>query len=175
MIAKIAGIVALSMAFVLLLSTAHAFSISAPSDVNISGTDGYFYIDITNDSGEMQDIKVEFFTPAQKEISAPLSVAPNTTSSAKIRLYNDYDADTTIASKLEVYMGKEMESKEINVRFSGNKGAANGGVLGAFFSLGAFSLETANFTLIEWALFWFLVIIAAVLLVAFVARVARRV
>ena len=177
MLSKIAGMVVLAMIFVFLLSTAHAITISAPSEVTIQGNSGSFYVDITNNSSEMQDIKVTFFTPAKSEISAPLSVAPNTTASAKIKLFNTYSSDTTVFSKLEVYMGKEMESKEINVKFVGNtqnSTAGTAGALGAFFSFGAFMQETTNFSLLEWGIFWLLVIVAAVLIIAFVSRVARR-
>ncbi|HNV01092.1 MAG TPA: hypothetical protein PKK60_01545 [archaeon] len=44
-----------------------------------------------------------------------------------------------------------------------------------WFMMGAFLEETSNFSLIDWVIFWFLVIVAAILVIAFVARVVRRI
>lgn len=45
----------------------------------------------------------------------------------------------------------------------------------AWFGVGQFLEETSTFTIIDWVIFWFLVIVAAILVIAFVARVVRRI
>lgn len=45
----------------------------------------------------------------------------------------------------------------------------------AWFGAGQFAEETNDFTIIDWIIFWFLVIIAAILVIAFIARVVKRV
>jgi len=45
----------------------------------------------------------------------------------------------------------------------------------AWFGMGKFLEETSSFNIIDWVIFWFLVIVAAILVIAFVARVVRRI
>lgn len=110
-----------------------------------------------------------------------------------------------VESKLEVYVGRRFAQKNVTLRFfekekliqfptpivdlnipqdtntiDQNSVDQNTVVLieitpVAWFGLSSFFNETNNFTIIDWVIFWFLVLVAAILVVAFVARVAKRI
>jgi len=177
--------VAIVLAFVLFAApgvasiAAPAFPIIAPNEVNISGTQGSFIVEVSNLSLEPKDLKVNFFSTLKNSISAPTRIAPNSTAQVKITLENTYTSYTEINSTLEVFLGSDFQRKEIVIKFvpqgSGAFNDATSGLFGAFFSFGTFLQELTNFSLLEWGVFWVLVIIAAILLIAFIARVRRKV
>lgn len=110
-----------------------------------------------------------------------------------------------VESKIEVYVGKQFTQKNIILKFfekeklvqlpqtqvtqpvvsdtnnidtdflDGNTKIMIEITPVAWFGAGQFLEETSTFTIIDWVIFWFLVIVAAILVIAFVARVVRRI
>ena len=165
----------LALALLIILVSGVAFAgtltISAPEQVNITDKTSFF-VDITSNSAQSEDLKVSFFAPTKVEVSAPTIMGPNSTAKAKITVYGSKEAKE-ISSKLEVMLGNSVQQKEVTLSYAANPNISENFV-GALFGFGSFVQEATNFSIMEWGVFWVLVIIAAVLLIAFVARVARR-
>ena len=172
MIGRVSAIVALCLVFLFLLAQPSAMSISVPTDTNVTTASGTFFINVTNDSASQKDLKVTVFAPIKTEISAPLSIGANSTIPVAIKVYNNFPVKTSLSSKVEVNLGSETAIKEMTMNFTPVSNNSSG--LGALFSFGIFSDEMAHFTLIDWLVFIVLVLIAAVLLVAFVAKLTKR-
>ena len=162
-----------ALLFIIFLFGAKSFAlnISAPDSVVVSDNSSFF-VDITNDSEKAIDLQVNFFSPLKSEVIAPFTLAPNQTTKAKITLHNTSFGDNTkLTAIVEARSGSTVAQKEILLNFQNTGLAAVSGL----FSLGAFTGEVSTFSLAEWGIFWVLVIIAAVLVVAFVSRIKRRV
>jgi len=150
-----------------------AFTIESPSVVDVFGDKNSFYVDVINNTNEVQPLVVNFYSSAKTQISQPKSLAPN--SSTKIKITIEHDNKPRyheVDSKLEIYLGKDLEEKNISIRFYEKNNSSQS--LASFLSFSSFSQETSQFVFVEWIIFWVLVIIAAVLLIAFVSKVVRR-
>jgi len=167
------------MLALLILSTVSAFTVQAPTLVEIHDV-GSFTIEITNTSNIAKELNINFFAPFEVEILAPKSIPSYAKSTAKITLNYSPQNYTEITSKLEVYLDNDLEEREITLRFFSNQANQNNNIIndqseeymGALFGLGAI-VELANFSMLEWALFIVLVIIAAILLITLVARAIK--
>ncbi len=151
----------------------YALQISAPVSVSIEES-GQFVVDINNDSKEVLNISLSVYSPAKSEVKVPKIIEPNSTAKALVLLksngeYGDY------VGTIEVKSNGEIVKKEFFLTIEQKKAVSQGNFFGGLFSLGAFVNETGQFSLTEWGFFWILVIVAAILLIAFVARVRRRV
>jgi len=166
-------ILILALMLALLITTVNSFPVTTSQQVDVYEK-GVFYIEITNDSQELKDLEINFYTPAEIKINAPSKIAPNTNMTAQITVYNQYESYREMTSKLEVKLGNETETKEITLRYYAREGTADNPISGLF-GLGTFSDESAEYTIGEWVAFWVLIIIAAILLIALVARVMHRI
>ncbi len=162
--------------FLLLVGTAFAFPVSVDSNVTISGKEDSFSVNITNDAYYARDLLVKVYSPAESHVTAPISVPANSTITALVTLENPYAEYTKTYSKLEVYLGKELSENDLTIIFepNGQTNQNQNGSIAGLFGIDAFGNETGNFSILDWALFWVLTLIAAILLVAFIARVVKR-
>lgn len=170
-------LVALLFIIVLFSSKAFAFSVTAPESI-VVGDNSSFYVDITNNSTKTADLKVNFFAPISVQVSAPRTIAPNETITAKVTLSNNkFTSSTQINSILEVTLDQETKQKQIALTFTENKNSSNSlnAAFAGLFSFTDFTLELGKFSLLEWMAFWVMIFIAAILLVAFIARIKNRV
>ncbi len=164
---------------ILALSVTSAFPLSVPTNVEVFN-EATVLVDITNNSLEQKALSINLFVPSTTTIYAPSSISPNETVTAKIIIKNNFSNYTEISSKLEVYLGTDLEERELSIKFYGGNAPADlSGLFGIFLGsfAGAESLfgETIAFTPLEWTVLFVLVLVAVVLLIAFVARVARGV
>ncbi len=160
--------------FILLLGAyGHALQISAPEKVSIQDKTS-FYVTITNDSDSPAEVKVNFYSPAKSQITAPKTILPNSSSQAKITVLGSASPSGEFDASIEAVSGQEIVKKNIVLSFEESEKSKSDAALSAFFSLGAFNNELGKLSPFEWVMFWIMVIIAAVLLVAFIARVNRR-
>jgi hypothetical protein len=133
-----------------------------------------FFVTIINDTDSSVPIKTSFFSPLVSTVSAPSEIAPNSSTQAEITLTNsNFSKGETINSTVEVAFGDTVIQKVVSLSFTNTQKSSN--LLSAAFGLGSFISETSGFTLLDWLIFWFLVIVAAILLVSFIARVRKRV
>ncbi len=161
----------------LILSTVSAFTISVPSQVEVHDSNS-FLVEITNPTNQTQDLQINFFSTINANVYAPDSISPHSNISARVVLDYSPPIYEEINTTLEVYLGNDLEKREILLIIypSQNPTTMNNtdeGYLGALFGFGSVG-EMFSFSVLEWALFIVLVIIAAILLVALVVRVIKR-
>jgi len=158
--------------FLLVLFGTKGFAlVDAPANVVIADNNS-FIVNITNESSSQLPLKVNFYSPLSVSVFAPSTINPNETVAAKITLTNSnnkYKVGTQFEGTLEAKMGSKIEQKLVTLTV-----AQGNNVLAAFFSFGAFTSEIEKFSLFEWVAFWVLMIIAAVLLLGFIARANKR-
>ncbi len=158
--------------FLLVLFGTKGFAlVDAPANIVIADNNS-FVVNITNESTLQLPLKVYFYSPLNVSISAPTTISPNEKVVAKITLTNSnnkYKVGTEFEGTIEAKMGSKVEQKPITLTV-----AQGNNVLAAFFSFGAFTSEIEKFTVLEWVAFWILIIIAAVLLLGFIARANKR-
>jgi hypothetical protein len=135
---------------------------------------GIFYIEVTNNTSELQDLEINFYAPTEVKINSPSKIAPNTNLTAQITVYNNYTTYREMNSKLEVKLGDEIQSKDVSLRFYARAGIADNPLIGLF-GLSSFVGESSSYTIVEWIAFWLLVIVAAVLIIALFARITHRI
>ena len=160
-----------------MLCSVSALSVSAPSTVQVTDTNS-FIVEITNNSNIEKELKINFFSTANVKILSPKSILPHSKINVKITL--DYSSPnyTEMESKLEVYLDNEFKEKMITQKFyptgttNINSQDQSGEYAGALFGLAAMG-EFASFSVLEWALFIVLVIVAAILLLTLIARVIK--
>lgn len=171
-------LVAVLFLLVIFSAKGFALSVTAPESVTINDK-ASFYVDITNDSIQGIDFEVSIFAPVKTQIVSPTSIGPNETAKAKIIVYNKYSEKTEINSKIEVISEGIIVQKEITFIFEpANETAIPQGesrILTGLFSFGLVLGELTGFTILDWVIFWILVVIVAFLLIAFVARLRKRV
>jgi hypothetical protein len=159
--------------FILVLFSAEAYaSVSAPEQVIVSD-ETTFFVEIMNESDEEVDLEVSFFAPLKSEIIAPNRIAPNGKTNVKITIFNSkYNENTKLDATIEVKLDEKVEQKNIVLAFEKNN---SNSVLVGLFSFSFFTQQMTNFSFLQWVIFWILVIVAAVLLIAFISRVRNRV
>lgn len=174
------GIALIISIFFLAITGANAFSITAPDSVIVPSEGTSFFVKVYNGTEATQSLKVNFLSIAKYKISAPTSIPRGATADIKITVFNNsLENYNAIDSKIEVYLGKNLEEKNIILKMNptAESSSITTGAFTAFsglFSLGSFFSETGTYSIVEWIVFWILVIIAAVLLIGFIARILRR-
>jgi hypothetical protein len=165
---------------VLFGARSYALSIDSPNTIEINDKTT-FYFDIVNNSDKATDLTVSFFAPVKADVVAPDYISPNEKVTAKVTIYNKYSVDTEVNSKIEVKTLDTVVQKDVVLVFkkqtTNQKQATIDGskVLSGLFAF-TFSLtEMSSYNLMDWVLFWILVIVVAVLLISFIARVVKRV
>ena len=101
-------------------------------------------------------------------------MSPNSVGKATITIYNNINTVQDITATVEVVNGQEIVQKEVLLSFKENPTGSLSAAFTAFFSFGLFNKEVALFSDADWAIFWVLVLVAAVLVVAFVSRLVKR-
>jgi len=164
--------VALLFLLVLFSAKGFAFSVDVPQSIEVSNS-SFFYATITNTSDESVPLIVNFFSPLKSTVSVPSTIAPNSSVQAKVTLSNNnFKNGNSVSSTLEANFGGTIVQKQIILNFTNSK--SDSGILSSAFSFASFFLEVNSFNLFDWIIFWVLVIVAAVLLVSFIARVRKR-
>ena len=171
-------LVMLLFVIVLFGAKSYALSIDAPAKVEINDKTT-FYFDIINNSDKASDLTINFFAPVKADVVAPSYISPNEKVTAKVTIYNKYDADTEVNSKIEAKMGDTTVQSDIVLVFKKQEqketALSNGGkVLSGLFAFTTSLTEMSGYNLIDWIIFWVLVIVVAVLLISFIARVVKR-
>ena len=174
-------LVAVLFLLVLFSAKAMAFSVNAPTSVEINDKT-VFYVELTNDSPTVVDLKVNFYSPANATVVVPNQLAPNSKTNAKITIINNFKDDRQISGLVEAHFGTKIITKDINLIFSStNNTTSSDSALSGLFSFGSVLLSSGTsltefnlFTPLDWVIFILLVIICAVLLVSFIARIKRR-
>ena len=167
-------LVAVLFLIVLFSSRAMAFSVDAPQLVEINNN-AVFYVELTNDSSNLVDLKVNFYSPVDATVVAPKQIAPNSKTSAKITLINNFKDERQITGLVEASFGTQILTKDVNLLFTPKNEVSAESVFAGLFSFGTTLTEFSAFNLIDWAIFIILVVVCAVLLISFIARVKRRV
>ncbi|MBI4053255.1 MAG: hypothetical protein HY394_04415 [Candidatus Diapherotrites archaeon] len=175
--------------FVCLASAAFAFSVNVPGSITLFNESRDVSVKVFNDSFSEKGLEANFFSPFNYSvIGAPKSVKAQSSAQFTLRVYPAPGLENTYQSaSLEVWLGgekkvvpvtiavKEKDSGTVSV--SGSKpvtandsGSASQGPASGLFSLGtAFTADS------DLAVNLALVLIAAVLLIAFIARFTNRV
>ncbi len=167
-------LVALLFFILLIGSYGHALNISAPESVVVNDK-ATFYVKLTNDSTSTANVVVNFYSPVRSEVFAPKTILPNSTSEAKIVVYNNSNISGDVDATIEAMVGQKADRNSIILSFQKKSASNTENAIGAFFSIGALNEDLEKLSPFEWVLFWIMVLIAAVLLIAFIARVNRRV
>ena len=167
-------IVLVLMAILFVSSIAMAFPLQVDNQIDVF-REATFNVEITNTSNNQENLIINFFAPTDVTIFAPNTIPPNQTITAKIIVRDSFDKYTQIDSKLEVFVGSALEERQVLLKFyeSGDAFGEATGSFAALFTL-PFAIET-NFTTIEWVAFFILVLIVLALLIAFIARLAKRI
>ena len=166
-----------AFALLLLLSSASAIDLRLPSTIVVQQEQKEIPVTILNDSGREQDYSIEFLAPFSA-VATPsfgtLAEGKSITASLSVKPEESLEGSTYEAN-LIVKLGQETVSRNIRVIFKEEEKQEGSGTNGlGFFSLAGFStLSTAIFTP-ENMLNGFLALIAAVLLIAFIARFVKR-
>lgn len=158
---------------VLFSAKAMAFSVIAPESVEINDKE-VFYVELNNDSASAVDLKVNFYSPVDAVVVAPKQLAPNSKTQAKITITNNFNDERQIAGLVEAHFGTQIITKDVNLLFSPRNEFSQGAFLAGLFSFGNTLTEFGSFTSVDWVIFIILVIICAVLLVSFIAKIKRR-
>jgi len=167
-------LVAVLFLLVLFSAKAMAFSVVAPELVQVNDK-AVFYVELNNDSASLVDLKVNFYSPADAVVVAPKQLAPNSKTTAKITVTNNFKDSRQIEGLVEASFGTQIITKDVNLSFTPKSNSSQDSVLSGLFSFGATLTEFNLFTPTDWVVFIILVVICAVLLVSFIARVKRRV
>ncbi|MEI7961320.1 MAG: hypothetical protein WCI04_03205 [archaeon] len=166
-------LVAILIVIVLFGAKAYGFSISAP-DLVIITDKAVFTVDLNNNSSSVANVLVSFYSPAKSSLSYPTKMAPNSSGKATITVYNTINKVQDITATVEAVVGEERVQKEVLLSFKENTQGSIAGAFTAFFSFGLFNKEVAAFSGVDWIVFWVLVIVAAILIIAFISRLAKR-
>jgi hypothetical protein len=159
------------------LPSISALEINAPEEVIIEGQEKYFLVEITNTSEQPLALEINFYAPTETQVSAPKQIAGNSKVTAKIFVKNP-GWNKEINSKLEVFLDEEKEETFITLKFNPNQAEVSTeqitGAFTALFGLNTFLEEATNFGSLEYVLLFVLILVAAVLLIAFIARITKR-
>lgn len=193
---------AVLLAFFLLFSLAFAASVEAPESVTLKGTQFELQIVVANNSSEAKSLSINFYSPLAADVSSiPSEIQPNSLQTAFITLNpNPELTGQTYVSRLVVNLGDEKIEKNIELKIEEPSAEPEAPeeteeiqetAATPFFALPAIqlpqiSLPEIDFSWIasavpgielDWG-FWinfFLVVIAAILLIAFISRLVHRI
>ncbi len=178
---------ALFAGFLFVFSFASAASVEVPSDVYFFEKPTAFPVEIVNDSPVRKSLSVEFFAPVDFEyIDSPSSLPGDSEQRVALVLYPKSSfTGSSYLSTLVVKLGDKTFVKSVKLHFNekkeqeqGNEGTEGNGdeedeedsLLTGFFSFFAF-----DFLGFELLLDILLVILASILLIAFISRYSKRV
>ncbi len=184
------GIIAL-ISLILIFGSATASVSEVPRYVDLSNEEKEISFTLSNDSSLGKNLEIEVYVPTNfKIIEKPEFIGPNESEEVKILFYPNEDLyGTNYESTLIILLGSEKIEKKINFSFvkpeakeeeeepeEEREGIISGFVgLLSLPSLGEIDFEGIS-ALINWelALDVFLVLVAAILLIAFIARIVTR-
>jgi len=165
-------LVAFLFLIVLFGSKGFAFELNALSEVVVNDNT-VFYVDLVNDSSSTVDLKLDFHSPVDVLIVVPKKISPNSTIQAKITITNNFRDERIIMGLVEASFDEKVLTKEVELHFKRNNSSSSD--LTGLFSIGSTINGFELFTLIDWIIFIILVIVCAILLVSFIAKLKRRV
>ncbi|MDD5148055.1 MAG: hypothetical protein PHH08_01170 [Candidatus ainarchaeum sp.] len=166
---------------VVLIANAGAFNVEAPGSMIVFDSPRDFFVTVKNDSPIEQALKVRFFSPAISNLSyIPAKISGNSKADFSITINPSKSLEgQAYESTLIVELGNEKIIRTIDLSFKKHivsapapepqpsSGVDLAAISSGFFSLAAFGSENA--------LIIALAFIAAILLIAFIARFVRRV
>jgi hypothetical protein len=184
------------LALLLISSSVLAAVLKAPNQVDVSAENQSFEVKVENTSDQAQIFGLEFFAPSSYSLSTvPDTIAPNAKLNITVTLDHDPDlAGQEYTSLLRVRMGDTYSSKDITLTYhdlatvlpdngagqdnsgqdsqtgQGNQSPASPGT--GFFILPSLGLGLDPST--EIVVDIVLILIAALLLIAFIARLTKR-
>ena len=161
------------LAIALFCINAAAISVDVASTVYIYDQAKDVSIRITNDSGSSQDYSIEFSAPTNFSLSQNNGII-DAGRNKTVRLTIEPNSELvsqTYKSKLEVRIGEEKYVKMVNLVF---REAVDEGETGQESPIGFFTFAPLGTVAGEIALNITLVLIAAILLIAFIARFIKR-
>lgn len=182
----IRGIIGL-IALVLIVSNVAAPVSDFPRYVTLSDEEKEISFNVSNSSAFKKNLKIELYVPTNFEIiELPEFIEPNQSKQVRILFYPNEDLyGTNYESTLLILLGSEKMEEKINFSFvklvaeeegEGEVEQDGEGAVAGF--VGLFSLPNLEgiTALINWelALDVFLILLAAVLLIAFIARLVTR-
>jgi len=174
-------IMALLAALIFITASASAFTVESPNNVFVFESEKEITIRVFNDSSVQKSLDVKFYSPAHSElIGVQEKIQADSHSSFSIRLLPREDlAGQTYESTLEIELGNTKIIRKIDISFKKPSGESSiimapvPPVSPDFNAIGA-GFATLGMIGMENALNIVLGIIAAVLLIAFIARFLRR-
>jgi len=171
------AVIALALMLVLLVSGAHAGFVEAPATVVVNEEQKDFDVHIFNGGFSQEDYSVRLFGPFEAAItpsSGSVGGESAVTSTICI-LHEEGLVGSTFEATLEVELGQFSESKRVRVMFKELEvPEETGASLAGFVSLAGFYGAASMFLTMENMVNLVLVIIAAILLIAFIARFVKR-
>jgi hypothetical protein len=165
--------------FVIVLFTSKGFALemTSPNQISVSEKTS-FLVEIDNNSNKATSLGFSVFAPVKVDVVAPNQIGPNSSVTAKVTIYNKYVDARTVNATIEAKTTDETIQKPLTIDFKpvvkSNFAEDATKVMSGLFTLGMSNGELTNFTLLDWVIFWILIIVAAVLVVAFIARVVKR-
>ncbi len=173
------SLVAFTLFLLLFSMSANALQVDAPSTIVVQESQKDIPLTIRNDTEAEQEYSVQFYAPFDAIVSPSfgrLGSGKSTISSLSIPRQEDLEGSSYEAS-LEVRLGEEKAFRRLRVIFKeSGKGEELGSTTGAdsgLVSLAGFYAFAGIFTP-ENLLNVFLVFVAAILLIAFIARFVKR-
>ena len=165
------------IALIMLCVSASAIDVSSASTVYLYGEAKDLSVKIVNSDDALQQFEVDFSAPTQIEINqASGTIAANRSKTISVTIYPRSDLEgQTYQSKLEVTLGNQRYVKKVNLVFRGQQEQIGeeepiepGPITIGFFGLAMPEMSG------ELALNIILILIAAILLIAFIARFVKR-
>ncbi len=146
---------------------ASALSVSIPSNVTGGTEETRFFATIENTSAEEKGLSVSYSSPAKHRLfNVPSTIRANSSATIEIILEPTPELNGAVYSTaLTVKLGDETKTRQVNVEFTGTGKQET--------PTGFFALP--NILAPENALNILLAIIAAILLIAFIARFTKRI
>jgi len=172
------SLIATLVAMLLLSVSAHAIYIKAPANIIVQGEQKDIPIAISNDTEEEQEYQISFSAPIEYTIS-PISgkLASGKTTIATLSIAPGENLEgSTYEGTLEVEMGEKKAFKAISMIFKENEDEEDEEPeeTTGFFSLAGYSATITSLLTPQNALNTLLGTIAAILLIAFIARFVKR-
>ncbi len=159
------------IAFLLLIPSSNAFLVSTPSNFTIVDKEASLFISIENTTNQEYGLEVKYSAPTQyRTVFVPRTIKPYSAASIEIVLQPDKNLSGSVyESNLTVNLGNETKTKKILLEFKGTKLEEKIDSNSTTGLAGLQGLVTA-----ENLLNAFLIIIAVLLLIAFIARLTKR-
>ena len=164
-------IIALAMFFV----SASALLIEAPSDVNIVGEKS-FSVTVSNESGFDKEISIYLYpSSALSSANIPEIIPAESQKSFSVKAVSSEElVGNSFEGTILVVSGNEEAIAKVVLNFQRENNLATEISVVPLSGLALFS-GFEGFSLTDWAILALLIIIAAILLIAFIARFVRRV